>query len=858
MRIILVNIILVILIISGCNKKPEPPAQPVQQNWSSFDPLNIPFRQRSQALEDSNIVINHSFEEGKVFLDSVLASFNLKGWKKIGNNLEWVDTSLSKYSIDDVSVGQYAIKIHRTLINEMEENGEGVLSDFIKVIPGNYRLSLDLKLKDITSNMKRFGVGIFDAVYLKLYFFDKNKLPLQDNPLNVGSYGLINNSYKGIPFVNFKEIDSTGWMRVLARSHNIPFYEGYIPDEARYVKIYIGLKGKGTMWIDNVDFRYTEKNFSLIEQLKPLFDTSVLVYNLLIPTPKKLIQKEAIIYYENDSIEYPLPYIIIPRYAKKETRLAAKNLKDHLEYIFSKLSPEKNFDNMIKITYYPSKKLADSCTLVFSIGNSILYESYKMGLPIDEIENEDQGYIIKRIEDQYNVVYIKGTESIGDLYGTNTLIQLLSLDDYIYYDAEIVDYPSYKTRGIVINESEFDSLYSKPGWFNNISLLRFNKIYLNDNENTDTWYTYDINYIRRLNKLWQFTNQNFMKYGIIINPYNHFNISLPIDSIDNITCRNWYHSSGKINLLNSKINYALFRGAKSVIVSSDNLPYENDNIYNYTLYNQNDIDRYYNLAIAQAKMIENVTAYISNNYKDRKFYFKPPWCNIMDINKSEGLAMNYFENFNKVLNKKTNFVWEGMSGISTTFDEIDIFHFNETTNNFIYLDFIYKQNKTIDETEYYMNNSQMINLLNIFNPYNPDIPDSFCNNLIDEEYLVSFFPKNELELVTLASISDFLWNQDSYNPEYCIWRVLNKKYGVKFAKEIIYFNKYYYQLAEIRNNIVQHIEERKNIKQIESIMDQIDNSLLRMEKFYPEYEIIHDLKQLKVNIENELILLTTE
>ena len=859
MRNYIFYIAIIITLFSGCIKKPEPPPPPVQQNWSSFDPLNIPYRQRKQALEDSNIVVNPSFEEGKVLLDSVLASFTLKGWKKIGNNLEWVDTAQSKYSITDVSNGQYAIKIHRNTYNEMEEYGEGIMSDFIKVIPGNYRLGMDLKLRDISSNMARLGVGVFDAVYIKLYFFDKNKLPLDDDPLNISSYGLINNSFKGIPFAHFKKIDSTGWVRILARSHNIPYYEGYIPDEARYVKIYIGLKGKGSLWVDNVEFKYTDKNFSLIEKLKSFFDTSASVYNLLIPTPKIIKQKEAIIYYESDSIEYPLPYIIIPRYAKKETRIAAQILKTHLDSVYSRLITDKSKKKEIRITYYPSKIPEDTNTLVFSIGNSILFESYKYGLPLDKIEGKNQGYIIKRIQDVFNVVYIKGYESIGDLYGTNTLIQLLSADDFIYYDAEIIDYPSYNTRGVVIDETQFDSLYNRVGWFDNLNLLRFNKIYLNDNENKENWYYYDRNYISRLYKLWQFTYSNYMKYGVILNPYNHFEQSLPLDSIEKQTLQKWYHSPNKINLLNSKINYALFRGANSVIISANYLPYENENIYNYSLYSEYDINNYFDLGIAQAEMMNSVNTYILNNYKDKKIFFMPPWSTIMNINNSEWLANNYFNNFNKVLKNNINLVWEGTSSISTSFDEIDVYHYKNTTNSdFIFHDFVYKQDKTIEEKQYYMNHSKMINLLDIFQPYNPDIPDSFSYELINEEYIVAFFPNNELELVTLASISDFLWNQDSYHPDYFVWKYLNKKYGVKLAKEIIYFNKYYYQLVEIKYKISQQIEARKNIKQIESILSQINNSLLRMEKFYPEYSIINDLKQLKINIEDELNELTAE
>jgi hypothetical protein len=71
----------------------------------------------------------------------------------------------------------------------------------------------------------------------------------------------IDNSFKSLSFANYDHIKEFDWGRIIGKSHSFPFSEGDIPDDARYIRIFIGLKGTGTMWIDDVDFHYTRANF---------------------------------------------------------------------------------------------------------------------------------------------------------------------------------------------------------------------------------------------------------------------------------------------------------------------------------------------------------------------------------------------------------------------------------------------------------------------------------------------------------------------------------------------------------------------------------------------------------------------
>ena len=129
------------ILLNGCSKNKDIEEQ--RYTWSTDAPLTIPYRIRIQRLEKANLVRNCSFETGRTFaLDSSTTSFVVDGWQQVGRNVEWVDKRIdSLYEPGEVYSGYRAIKIVRKIAYETDEQGEGILSDFIKVIPGNYNLS---------------------------------------------------------------------------------------------------------------------------------------------------------------------------------------------------------------------------------------------------------------------------------------------------------------------------------------------------------------------------------------------------------------------------------------------------------------------------------------------------------------------------------------------------------------------------------------------------------------------------------------------------------------------------------------------------------------------------------------------
>ena len=90
------------------------------------------------------------------------------------------------------------------------------------------------------------------------------------------------------------------------------YYEdGDLQDNARFVRIFIGLKGAGTMLVDDVDFRYTRYNFTALERIAPYFDTTLSKQTLVLPEPQKMEVLQSLTYYR-PFYEDNFPIIIIP------------------------------------------------------------------------------------------------------------------------------------------------------------------------------------------------------------------------------------------------------------------------------------------------------------------------------------------------------------------------------------------------------------------------------------------------------------------------------------------------------------------------------------------------------------------
>ena len=250
------------------------------------------------------------------------------GWERVGKGVEWMDRQ-SGAAEDEVRHGSRAIKIHRETAGELDE-AEGVLSDYISVVPGNYDFTYDVRLKNIDGHRRRLGGRLGDAITVKVLFFDAEKKPLDSSAMNPVSGSFIDTSDKSYSFANYWSIDEFPWATVRARTYNYPFSEGDLPDRTRYVRLFIGLKGTGTLWLDNVVLRYSKWNFSALERLKPYIDRPLSPVESLIPTPKEVQLVREVTCLDPAGADRTVPLIVLPDNPAPADRAAARLLEKRL------------------------------------------------------------------------------------------------------------------------------------------------------------------------------------------------------------------------------------------------------------------------------------------------------------------------------------------------------------------------------------------------------------------------------------------------------------------------------------------------------------------------------------------------
>jgi hypothetical protein len=441
MRSIFKLICFIILVLAGftsCKKKEQ---TRFQTSWSSKDPIAIPFNTRLNQQKLGNLVLNSSFESGKLFYkEKDIKTFDIDGWSVVGNHVEWVNRQNLEYKLYEVADGNHAVKVHREIADETEDLGDGILSDYIKVIPGNYSLKLKLKLKNIRSNKERLGFKLHDAVNIRIKYFDKNKIEIRVQEFNPFMNLKIDNTFNSQSFTNYYQINDQDWCDVYGKTADFPYFNGDIPDQARYAKIFIGLKGTGTLWIDKVEFNYTNQNFTLLERLEPYFDSSFTTYDMIMPTPQQIEAKGAYIYFNSDSNKIP---VIIYSGKNKKLETVINNLKNKIDNI---ISVDQKVQTISSLKANELKKYS----LIISVGDTKLLENSSTKMQ-DSLLNQNQDSYAINFNSESNIIFLQSITDEGLINGVFTLEQIFDKKIAIVYLSDILDYPDFYQRNYAIS-----------------------------------------------------------------------------------------------------------------------------------------------------------------------------------------------------------------------------------------------------------------------------------------------------------------------------------------------------------------------------------------------------------------------
>ncbi|MBN2213132.1 MAG: beta-N-acetylglucosaminidase domain-containing protein [Bacteroidales bacterium] len=823
-------IIAVAVVCPACNKKPSSTQAAI--SWLSEDPLSIPYRIRQQKYEKGNLVRNSSFESGKnLIVDSTGVTYRIDGWQKIGDQVQWVNIETdSIYCIDEASDSIRSVKIQRTNANETDDPGEGVRSDFIRVIPGNYNLSFHIRLKNISPNRSRLGTRIFDAINIRLLFYDKNKIEITSEKYDPYRKIWIDNSFKGYAFSNYYEIDDFSWARVTGKSCNVPCVDGDIPDDARYVKIFLGLKGNGTMWIDQVDFRYSKENFSLLERMEKLMDTTLLKQQTVIPQPKRVKKLASIPYYGTGRLHDAVPLICIPVNSSVETRQAADLLKQKMEGLFQRIIREPAEVPDVRIVTKISEYDFNHTRLIFSIGSTNLFKRFREILPVNEISGREQGYFVYTTPDLSNIVFLYGNKPAGGYYAAASAVQLFDNKKFIFHNAQIIDYPDFPERNILMKASEIKNDIRK-GVYQELILNKINGVYFN------------IDAAHMGNKQEDLTEipGDFPDYNELLSRRFFLQVGELQTGLKNA------NNSRYLILPGLKKYLDMMDVSDKIVISPSYGP--DPEISDITV-SCRAIEKYADLVseavnLAAGKKIPDGVACI------------PVWRNNEEISSSNGKAEIYLSEMRNQLHDDIRYLWNGCTWNSYHTSNTDLVRIKSIMDsNPIWWDNSMMYDERLADSE---KHPAKLNLFNLFMPFNNYEIRELLDNIDTTQIYISFYPQSELDIIRLYTVSDFLWNTNDYDPDFSLWKTLHLRYGSTCARELVLFADIYATLLRISVELKDPVYHQRFIRKaiplqenLEEHLETIKNRLGNEHPLVKELQVKYDEVASKIPLQDAM------
>jgi hypothetical protein len=769
--------------------------------WSSSDPLGIPLETRLHQLAKGNLAPNPSFEQKKL----TAGGMEPAGWETVGKRVEWVDRE-SGAADGDVRHGRRAVKIHRQTAGELDA-AEGVLSDFIPVIPGNYDLTYDVRLKHVDGNRRRLGGRLGDAVTVRMLFFDAEKKPIDSTAMNPVGQGPIDASDKSYSFANYWSVEEFPWAAVRARTYNYPFSEGDLPDRTRYVRLFLGLKGTGTLWLDNVCFGYSKWNFSALERLAPYMDRTFSPAESLIPTPKEIRLVREVAYLEPGAPDSTPPLIVLPDDPAPAERAAARLLEKKLNATLSMIRPAGSAPELrAKIVERgPNARELRNARLIFSIGQNRLMHSLSPELPLASISGRDQGYVITPVETgPCHVVFLVGASAVGNFYAAATAAQLLEEGRCMYHSAAVIDYPDFLGRSYLLKRWEtLADLDRDLEGLERMSHHKLNKAYAGYEGRTRVWHQPDALFKAGIDEAGRWCRENgVMSLGIMVNPYSHFEFEPAEDALSHQARTTWTHASAESEeTLKAVFKFGLDAGAGTIMLLADDfVPHEGRNRKNFSLYTPEDRERFVNLQNAQAHVINRLKGWVDRNYPGTRFEFCPPWYANEFIDRSEGKAEVYLKELAAIIPQEIAIIWTGPTVRSLAVDMADLRRYRDLIGRWpmFWDNTLYARNL---ETKVYGGYATYypgkVRMCNLFEPLDTDRPAGFHEFNAGRHMYVNGTAENEVYRIKFATVADYEWNTSAYIPELSLWKALVKTYGPACAREVLFFNDAYYGLYEV-------------------------------------------------------------
>ncbi len=806
MRIIWLSLMCFFILFNSCSSIERLQKPDRALHWSSSDPFQIPYNTRQAQFDRGNLVVNPSFEEPSGPETSSGDSSRVKGWEKVGQNVQLVDRDSTDDITQAVNSGQHAIKITRKRANELDE-AEGVISNYIEVIPGNYYFSYHVRLKHIRSNKTRLGARLGDAVDIKVLFFDENKEPIEPGRLNPVNGTRIDNSDKSLSFANYWTIEEFPWGEVRARTYNYPFSEGDVPDSTRYVRLFLGLEGTGTMWIDDVVYRYSKWNFTALERMQPYFEKPLPLAQRLIPTPRFFQKRRDVTFYSASLSLKHLPVIVLPEEPAPADVSAASLLKEKMTTVLERtMPPNKNYRNMVRIekSNY-SRATGSEPRLVFSIGRNELYRELRPDLPLTAVQGKSQGYVIQSASiGDTRIIFLMGETPLANYYAAATAIQLFEADQAVYHDAAVIDYPDFLGRSYVFKGWKDDAeLQRDLKAISRLSQFKLNKVYLGYGRRGKRWHQPDRLYLKGIEEAGKrCRDSGVMSLAVMVNPYSHLGFERPVDQLGEDLRNTWTHSSPEnLGMLKKLYRPALKAGAKTLMLLADDyVPHAERNRQNYTLFTDEDKKQFVSLQNAQAYVINQLKQWLDREFPGTRLEFCPPWYSNEHIDRSYGQAEYYFKDLTFQIPRDVAIIWTGPTVRSLSIDAADLHRYQSLIGRWpmVWDNTLYARgHETASYGGYPAHYPAKVRMCNLFEPFDTIRPKRF-HKYNDGRHMYTNGPAfTEIYKIKYATVADYEWNTAAYQPELSLWKALTWSYGRTVAELLLRFNDAFYGFFEV-------------------------------------------------------------
>jgi hypothetical protein len=150
-------------------------------------------------------------------------------------------------------------------------------------------------------------------------------------------------------------------------------------------------------------------------------------------------------------------------------------------------------------------------------------------------------------------------------------------------------------------------------------------------------------------------------------------------------------------------------------------------------------------------------------------------------------------------------------------------------------------------------------LCNLFEPFDIEVPKDFHLMNDGRQMYVNGSAGSELYKIKYATLAEFLWNTNTYNPELALWKVLLKWYGAENAKLLIDINNSYFKILRfILMSEIKGEDPGKHDRPVEKEIKEFHSLLEKLSKDERCINLAKEIEDMELKLEERFHALKTD